>query len=108
MPLPPRRPAHRLQPPPAHVHVSLSNRIQASNSSAPYMGAIVPTYMRCAVEYVNLAGLTRAALVRPVSPQVVVMVPAKLPCVTRQSAGCGQFIGTRASESFEYRTDINL
>src|ERR1700761_5874413 len=49
MPLPPRRLAHRLQPPPAHVHVGLSNRIQASNSSAPYIGAVVPTYMRYAV-----------------------------------------------------------
>src|SRR6201989_119823 len=49
MPLTPRRLAHRLQPPPAHVHVGLSNRIQASNSSAPYIGAVVPTYMRYAV-----------------------------------------------------------
>src|SRR6201996_5207839 len=63
MPLPPRRLAHRLQPPPAHVHVSLSNRIQASNSSAPYIGAVVPTYMRYAVAL--LPAVTYPPPVRP-------------------------------------------
>src|SRR3954468_20811016 len=32
---PPYQPAHRLQPPQAHVHAGLSNRIQASSTSAP-------------------------------------------------------------------------